>query len=102
MPKSVKVRDGNRITGDSYFAGRERLVAGALLLAVLLAYQPVWQGGFIWDDNAHVTRSDLQSWQGLGRIWFHVGATLQYYPLLHSAFWFEHRLWGDARSAITW
>jgi tetratricopeptide (TPR) repeat protein len=96
MSKSVKVRDGNRITGDSYFAGRERLVAGALLLAVLLAYQPVWQGGFIWDDNAHVTRSDLQSWQGLGRIWFQVGATLQYYPLLHSAFWFEHRLWGDA------
>ena len=24
------------------------------------------------------------------------GATLQYYPLLHSAFWVEHKLWGDA------
>ena len=23
------------------------------------------------------------------------GATQQYYPLLHSAFWVEHRLWGD-------
>ena len=25
-----------------------------------------------------------------------MGATLQYYPLLHSAFWLEHKLWGDA------
>ena len=24
------------------------------------------------------------------------GATQQYYPLLHSAFWLEHKLWGDA------
>jgi len=32
---------------------------------------------------------------GLGRIWFELGATQQYYPVLHSAFWIEHRLWGD-------
>ncbi len=25
-----------------------------------------------------------------------MGATQQYYPLLHSAFWVEHKLWGDA------
>jgi len=25
-----------------------------------------------------------------------VGATHQYFPILHSAFWLEHRLWGDA------
>jgi tetratricopeptide (TPR) repeat protein len=24
-----------------------------------------------------------------------MGATQQYYPVLHSAFWIEHRLWGD-------
>ena len=75
---------------------REWLLAVALLVAVLLAYQPVWQGGLLWDDDAHVTRPELRSWQGLGRIWCNVEATLQYYPLLHSAFWFEHRLWGDA------
>jgi tetratricopeptide (TPR) repeat protein len=34
--------------------------------------------------------------QGLWRIWFELGATQQYYPLLHSAFWLEHRIWGDA------
>jgi len=68
------------------------LLAGA----ILFAYLPALQGSFLWDDQAHVTRPDLRSLRGLGRIWFDVGATQQYYPLLHSAFWFEHRLWGDA------
>jgi protein O-mannosyl-transferase len=62
----------------------------------LLAYFPVIKGGFIWDDDGHVTRPDLRSLHGLGRIWFELGATQQYYPVLHSAFWMEHRLWGDA------
>jgi protein O-mannosyl-transferase len=68
----------------------------ALLAAVILVYQPAWHGRFIWDDDMHVTRPELRSWHGLYRIWFDVGATLQYYPLLHSAFWVEHKLWGDA------
>jgi tetratricopeptide (TPR) repeat protein len=50
----------------------------------------------LWDDDAHVTRPALQSLRGLGRIWFDLGATQQYYPLLHTAFWIEHRLWGDS------
>ncbi len=44
----------------------------------------------------HVTRPELQSLHGLWRIWFDLPATQQYYPLLHSAFWLEHRIWGDA------
>ena len=67
-----------------------------LLLATVLAYLPAFSAGFIWDDSGHVTRADLQSFSGLSRIWFEVGATQQYYPLLHSAFWVEHRLWGDS------
>src|SRR5262249_15140326 len=39
---------------------------------------------------------DLRSLGGLARIWLDVGATQQYYPLLHSAFWLEHLLWGNA------
>ena len=46
--------------------------------------------------RSHLTRPDLRSWAGLNRIWFHFGATSQYYPLLHTAFWLEHKLWGDA------
>ncbi len=69
----------------------------AVLAAVtLVAYQRVWHAGFIWDDDAHVTRPGLQSLHGLWRIWFEPGATQQYYPVLHSAFWMEHRAWSDA------
>jgi tetratricopeptide (TPR) repeat protein len=50
----------------------------------------------LWDDSGHVTRADLRSLHGLWRIWSEPGATQQYYPLLHSAFWVEHRLWGDS------
>lgn len=68
----------------------------ALLLATLIAYLPAWHGGPLWDDEAHLTREALRSWDGLRRIWFDLGATQQYYPVVHSAFWLQHRLWGDA------
>ena len=68
----------------------------ALLLAVLIAYQPAWHGGVLWDDERHLTSVDLQGLGGLGRIWFEIGATQQYYPLLHSAFWVLHRFFGDS------
>ena len=67
-----------------------------LLCATLAAYWPSMQGSLLWDDNAHVTKPALQSLAGLWRIWFELGATQQYYPILHSAFWIEHRIWGDA------
>lgn len=75
---------------------RPGLVFLSLLGVLLVVYFPALRGEFLWDDAGHVTRPDLQSWSGLARIWFEVGATQQYYPLLHSAFWLEHRLWGDA------
>ncbi len=71
------------------------LAAGLIVSATVIAYLPAVRGGFIWDDDAHVTKPELRSLHGLYRIWFDVGATQQYYPLLHSAFWIEHKLWGD-------
>jgi protein O-mannosyl-transferase len=64
--------------------------------AALIAFAPALGGSLLWDDDRHVTVPDLQSFHGLWRIWFELGATQQYYPLLHSVFWLEHRLWGDA------
>ena len=64
--------------------------------ATVAAYLPALRGDALWDDNFHLTSPDLQPLHGLWRIWFELGATQQYYPLLHTAFWLEHRVWGDA------
>jgi len=66
-----------------------------IFCATLAAYLPAVRGGLLWDDSSHLTKPGLQSFHGLWRIWFELGATQQYYPLLHSAFWLEHRMWGD-------
>ena len=71
-------------------------IYASILAAVMAVYWPALRGGLLWDDTAHITAPALQSLHGLWRIWFSLGATQQYYPLLHSAFWIEHRLWGDA------
>ena len=69
----------------------------ALIFAVVLAcYWPALSGAMLWDDSAHVPSPGLRSLAGLHRIWFDLGATQQYYPVLFSAFWAEHRLWGDS------
>jgi len=70
---------------------------GALLFcATVFAYLPALSGELIWNDADYVTAPALRSLAGLVRIWTRPGATQQYYPLLHSAFWVQHRLWGDA------
>src|SRR5437899_7446949 len=73
------------------------IALGSLLFIVTLAaYWPSIHGGMLWDDDAHITRPGLQSIGGLARMWFQPGATQQYYPLLHTAFWIEHHLWKDS------
>ena len=82
--------------GQSTLARYHSILAGLLfLILIAFAYYPALHGGMLWDDEAHVTKPELRSVAGLCRIWFEVGATQQYYPLLHSAFWLEHKLWGD-------
>ena len=67
-----------------------------LAWAAIAAYWPALLGGVLWDDSAHLTGMALRSLGGLWRIWFQLGATPQYYPLLHTAFWMESHLWGNA------
>lgn len=81
---------------DSLWGRRDWLWLAVLAVVTLLVYQPALQGGFIWNDSDYVTHPSLRSWAGLYRIWFEIGATEQYYPLLHSAFWVQQWLWGDA------
>lgn len=76
--------------------GPRDTVAGALLLvAVLICYLPAINGGFVFDDDRNITPDALASLRGLWLIWSQPGASFQYYPALHTAFWIEHRLWGD-------
>lgn len=67
-----------------------------LLAATLLAYQPTWNGQPVWDDAAHMTKPALRSGAGLASIWTQLGATQQYYPLVHTVFWLEYHLWGES------
>ena len=62
--------------------------------AVLITYIPAVRGGYIWDDDRYVTKNiTLGDVAGLRRIWFDVGATPQYYPLVFTSFWIERRIW---------
>ena len=45
-------------------------VAAALVLAVFLAYQPAWHGGFVWDDDMHLLNNPvIHRPDGLVRAW---------------------------------
>lgn len=71
------------------------LLGGAIVLMTLAAYVPAIGGGFIWDDDAHVTRNPmLHDAGGLWRIWTQPGAVPQYYPLVFTTFWMEYHVWG--------
>jgi Tfp pilus assembly protein PilF len=74
----------------------------AIFCAAAFAYSPALNGGFLWDDDGHVCPQALRSFHGLWRIWTELGATQQYYPLLHSAFWLEYRLWGASVAGYHW
>jgi len=64
-----------------------------LILSVILAYTPVWQAGFIWDDDAHLTANPcIVGSLGLKEIWTTSAADIC--PLTLTTFWAEHALWG--------
>ncbi len=74
---------------------RDLGLAALVICLTFGAYLPSLGGEFIWNDSDYVTAPALRSLAGLGAIWFRLGATEQYYPLLHSFFWVQHRLFGD-------
>jgi protein O-mannosyl-transferase len=77
-------------------------IAGFALVIVILtilAYWPALQAGFIWDDQQYVWGNPLLlDGTGLRQIWLTPTASPQYYPVVFTTFWIEHKLWGfDAR-----
>src|SRR5712672_3934429 len=67
-----------------------------LAMITMLAYQPAWRGGILWDDDANIGGPELRTLDGLRRMWFVPRTTQQYYPLLHTSYWLQQRLWGDS------
>jgi len=84
------------LVASTDFGAQAWLFALILIAVTAIAYSPAWSGKYLWDDHDHITEPRLRSLDGLVQIWTKPGATQQYYPLLHSAFWLEHKLWGDA------
>ena len=68
---------------------------GLLLVgAVIIAYQPVWHAGFIWDDDNFLFNNPLiKQANGLYQFWFTTKAP-DYFPLTSTTLWLEWRLWG--------
>jgi tetratricopeptide (TPR) repeat protein len=74
-----------------------------LVAATLLAYQPAWQAGFIWDDDEYVTDNPLLTApDGLKRIWFSLDSPSQYFPLTYTVFRIERSLWGLNSAGFHW
>jgi len=94
-PRKTRRPQKASVAPDSHARSNMTAVLGALTIAVatFIAYMPSLHGGMLWDDPAYITGPALRSIDGLRRIWFSPGATLQYYPVLYSAFWLEWQLW---------
>ena len=83
--------------------GRALIFTVVLAAVTIVAYRPVWHGGFLWDDDAYIINNELlttpHGWQ---RIWFSLDSPSQYFPLTYSTFRVEHALWGLNTTGYHW
>lgn len=70
------------------------LLGLALVTAVVAAYLPALQAGFVWNDDTYLTENrTLDGIEGLRLIWTEPNANEQYYPMVFTSFWVEKHLW---------
>jgi protein O-mannosyl-transferase len=68
-------------------------IAAALVLAIVLAYQPTWRAEFIWDDDAHLTAHPcIVGPLGFKEIWTNLKSG--YFPLVLTQWWLVHKVFG--------
>jgi tetratricopeptide (TPR) repeat protein len=83
--------------------GQAWLLGAILVAAVVFAYHPAWNAGFIWDDDDYVINNKLLTApDGLQRIWFSLDSPSQYFPLTYTTFRIERALWGLNASGYHW
>src|SRR5215813_9842438 len=72
---------------------REWLWAFLLIALVFVSYARVFNAGFIWDDESHLTRNPcIVGPLGMKEIWTSTQAV--YYPLVLTTFWTVHKFVG--------
>lgn len=71
-------------------------LAIVIFAMVVVTYLPALDCGFIWDDDDYVQfNPTVAALDGIWKIWV-PGENHQYYPLVHTTFWLEYRLWGTS------
>lgn len=83
--------------------GRVWLLGFLLAASIIIAYKPVWNAGFIWDDDDYVIKNQLLTApDGLKRIWFSFDSPSQYFPLTYTTFRIERSVWGLNATGYHW
>lgn len=73
---------------------RKLLLGLTLVAAVVAAYLPALEAGFIWNDDSYLTENPaLDTLEGLKLVWTDPKASEQYYPMVFTTYWIEKRLW---------
>ncbi|MBV8279386.1 MAG: tetratricopeptide repeat protein [Verrucomicrobia bacterium] len=92
-PKTATASAG--VQGPPTWYRRDWFWGLILILALVLAYAPVWRAGFVWDDGQFLTANPcIVGPLGLKEIWTTRYADIC--PLVLTTFWVEHALWGLA------
>ena len=101
-------REKSTLAGDGFagflarWSSRDWLLGLLLVFGIVLAYQPVWHGGFLWDDDIHIIKNRmLFEPDGLRQIWFSRDSP-EYYPLVFTSFRLEKALWGLNPAGYHW
>src|SRR5262252_4956122 len=102
MPRPIVKQRRNRDGTASTKTGRQKSSArwltwlgmAGIVLAVLVSYWPILDGGFLLDDDRLLTENAIvQSPDGLARFWF-TTEPVDYWPVTSTTLWFEWRLFG--------
>jgi len=105
MEAAADRKEMSQGTTEQYRRSWWRGLLFALILAAvtILAYQPAWNAGFLWDDDVYITHNELLTApDGLRRIWFSLDSPSQYFPLVYTTFRIEHGLWGLNSTGYHW
>ena len=90
-------RDGGGVLATHITAdviGRNRwLIMAALVVAVFLAYQPAWNGRFVWDDDLHLVNNPVLLSGHFLETWV-PGVYVNYWPLTFTVYRLEFEIWG--------